>query len=126
MLPEYSADNNSFLIIFNYLVLTQSTILAVTYLVCLIILVRAVKSHVFGRLYLVYLSTLTCYLCRLTLDTFTVMYQIEKADDNMHLYMIYALKLINNFAEKGRDVLILFFIFQVQEVRIKIEAETVQ
>jgi hypothetical protein len=121
--------NDSVTYIFNYLVLSQSLILALTYLTFLVLVLRAVKSHVFGRLFLVYLSTLTCYFCRLALDSFTVIYQLEgeseKTENRHHYMIIYALRLLNNFAEKGRDMLILFFIYQVQEVRIKLEAETV-
>ncbi|TNV80473.1 hypothetical protein FGO68_gene8937 [Halteria grandinella] len=111
----------------NYVTLVQSFILTTTYLIFLIYVVRAVKSHVFGRLSLVYLSTLTCYVCRLALDSFTIVYQLEEGPtDQRSLYMIYALKLTNNLAEKARDLLFIYFIYQVQEVRIKIEAENVQ
>ncbi|TNV79318.1 hypothetical protein FGO68_gene3583 [Halteria grandinella] len=104
----------------------QGALFTLIYILLLALTLRAVKLLIFGRLWLVYISTTVCYVCRLMLDVTTVYYDWSAYEegDGVHAWLVYVFRLLNSTSDRVRNMVLIFFLFQVQEVKIKIASES--
>lgn len=72
----------------------------------------------------VFIAYIICFLSRALLDTFRYIYDSEKAISDKVWRLIVFLKLLNTLSNKIKWFILFVFIFQVQEVKLRLQAET--